>query len=694
MSLDRLLPARTEEQDQPTAAGQRGWRPAPIADYGLVGDTRTAALVSAKGSVDWLCTPAFDGEPLFGALLGGLEAGRFLVGPVQPGTLVSRRYLPGTATLETVWAAGAGQLTLTEAMIAEAAGQLLPTTLFVRRLVAERSPVRAVVEFDPRLGELHRRPRVRRGTVLVCDWGPEAACLGSNPHLDLQPGSPLTVTVTPGEPLTLVLALAHNEPLIHVDPEAAWELVEADEARWRAWADDVDPGIPFREEVLRSLLTLRLLTYSPSGAPVAAPTTSLPEDPGGIRNWDYRYSWPRDASIGVGAFLLAGKPREALNFFGWLLHASRLQRPRLPSMLTLTGRQLPAERSLSGWPGYAGSAPVRTGNGAASQHQLDGYGWVLDAAWVLVKGGNKLYSETWRTMRGYADLVAARWQEPDAGIWEVRSDAAQHVHSKVMAWLAVDRALCIAATHRTGQRQQRRWRDARSRIAAQIREQGYNVEKNSYTRTYGSTDLDAALLVLPVVGLEEPRSSRLNGTIDAVRRELSAGFPFLYRYPPGKDGLAGKEGAFLPCSFWLVQALAAVGRTGEAAELFTALLGKGSPLGLFSEEIDPVSGLLLGNYPQALTHAALVQAALALRDAHSSRTPPQAPLDAGSTASANCPYRSRSSGSNSLSGDPPKFSSSSLASASRPVGSSPKSTSATASPRVGAVGGTCSSPDS
>lgn len=621
MSLDHLPPARQEESCQTAPDAATPHRQSPIAGYGLIGDTRTAALVSAEGSVDWLCTPVFDGEPLFGALLGGPEAGRFLMGPDNPARLLSRRYLQRTVTLETVWAVGDGRLTLTEAMIAEVAGRLLPTTVLVRRLTAEGAPVRAIVDFDPKLGEQHGRAHVRRtGTGVVCHWGPEAASLGSSPHLDLELGIPACVTINPGQPLTLVLALAHNEPLVFVNPEAAWALLKADESRWQAWASEVAPDLPFRYHVLRSLLTLRLLTYSPSGAPVAAPTTSLPEDPGGIRNWDYRYSWPRDASIGVEAFLLAGKSQEALNFFGWLLHASRLQRPRLPSILTITGRQVPAERSFHKWPGYEGSTPVRTGNGAASQHQLDGYGWVLDSAWILVKNGQRLYPETWRTMRGYADVVTAHWQEPDAGIWEVRSEAAQHVHSKVMAWLALDRALRIAATHPLPPQQRRRWHDAKSRIASQIREHGYNREKNSYTRTYGSTDLDAALLVLPVVGLEDTGSSRLNGTIDAIHLELSAGYPLLYRYPPGKDGLAGTEGAFLPCSFWLVQALATVGRREEATALFTALLKKASPLGLYSEEIDPDSGLLLGNYPQALTHAALVQAALALRNSPTTGT--------------------------------------------------------------------------
>jgi GH15 family glucan-1,4-alpha-glucosidase len=302
-----------------------------------------------------------------------------------------------------------------------------------------------------------------------------------------------------------------------------------------------------------------------------------------------------------------------------LLHASRLDRPRLPALLTLHGRRVPPEREIDTWPGYRDSRPVRLGNGARDQHQLDSYGWVLDAMWLLVRAGHGLYGETWRAAMALADYVAARWREPDAGLWEVRGDLAHHVHSKVMAWLALDRALRIADSHRTPARRRARWTTERDAIAADVFANGVDPERGVFVRAYGRSDLDAALLVLPLVGLEPPESSRVVSTVEAVRRELSAGGPLLYRYPPGDDGLAGAEGAFLPCSFWLVQALAAIGAIDEAVELLDQLLAIPGPLGLYSEEADPVDGALLGNFPQAFTHATLVQAALAIRDATTGR---------------------------------------------------------------------------
>ena len=587
----------------------------PIADYGLLGDTRTAALVSSAGAIDWMCVPRFDGEPLFGRLIGGPSAGTYGIGPARRGAVVERRYRQHTTTLETTWTVDGHRLTLTEAMVAEVAGHLLPTTLLVRRLSAEVGEVDAIIDFDPRLGTAHRPPRVHhRRRLLVCEWGALAVSLNCAPELTVEPGRPTLVRVSPGRPITFVLAVAHREPLVDVEPAAAWDLLLADETHWRAWIAEVDQSLPFRESVARSLLTLRLLTHSPSQAPVAAPTTSLPEHLGGGRNWDYRYVWPRDASIGVAAFLGVGKPDQASGFLAWLLRASRLQRPCLPALFTLDGLRVPRERNLDGWIGYADSLPVRVGNGAADQHQLDGYGWVVDAVWVFVQAGHHLDAETWRTVRGFADVVVRRWREPDAGIWEVRR-AVHHVHSKLMGWLALDRALRIGDTHQLSVRQRRRWQETRSAIVADVRGQGFDQARMSYVRSYGSSELDAALLILPLLGIDDVDSPRVRGTIEAIRTELSAGGPLLYRYPPGRDGLPGTEGAFLPCSFWLVQALARTGRQVEAVELFQALLDYASPLGLYAEEMDPATGVHLGNYPQTLTHATLVQAALAIREA-------------------------------------------------------------------------------
>jgi GH15 family glucan-1,4-alpha-glucosidase len=614
-------------------AGARGDLP-PIEAYGLIGDTRTAALIAPDGAIDWLCVPSFDGEPVFARLLGGPAAGWFRLGPAGLATVTSRRYHPESVTLETTWDCAGGSLTLTDAMVAEVSGRLLPTTLLVRRLAATGAAIEASIEFDPRLGELHRPPRVEhRGEVLLCSWRGIALSVHAAPPVVIEPGRPATVVITPERPLTVAVCVADREPLVHVPPSAAWSALEDDERRWRRWCGQITDDVPRREAVVRSLLTLRLLTYSPTGAPVAAPTTSLPEELGGVRNWDYRFAWPRDASIGIGAFLGVGKDNEALRFMSWLDNATRLDRPRLPVLLSLHGRQPSPEREITGWPGYAHSVPVRTGNGAAKQRQFDCYGWVLDAAWLLTRAGWPLFGETWRAMSGFADTIASQWRETDAGIWEVRGDEAHHVHSKLMAWLALDRALRIAETRRTSGKRTRLWREQRDAIAADIRMHGFDAELGSYTRSYGSKDLDAALLVLPLLDIEPADSSRVRGTVDAVRRVLGAGGPLVYRYTPGTDGLPGTEGAFLACSFWLVQVLVRIGRRDEAGELFDELIDLGGPLGLYAEQVDPVSGHALGNFPQALSHAALVQAALALREGDRADT---ASGGAGGPAATEC----------------------------------------------------------
>jgi GH15 family glucan-1,4-alpha-glucosidase len=586
-----------------------------IEEYALLGDTRSAALVSPSGSIDWWCLPHFDSEPVCGRLLGKDDAGQLLIGPVSPEGVIERDYLPGAPVLRTTWRTQGGQLTLTEGMVSSVIGKLLPSTLMVRRVEAVGAPTRVQVRFAPRQGWRGDSPRLQSadGRVIARLDGLAVAMM-SDPPIRLESQESVEVEVHPSEPLTIAVTAAWREPLVYISPQRAWQELCDDAARWRAWSQDVPADVPFRSAVQRTLLVLRLLTYSPSGAPVGAVTTSLPEEIGGIRNWDYRFTWPRDAGIGVAAFLGLGKTAEARMFFHWLLHASRLDRPRLPALFTLAGRRVPHERLLDAWPGYQESRPVRTGNGARDQHQLDGYGWLVDAMSIYAERQGSIRGEAWRAVSRFVDYVAKRWPDPDAGIWEERHSPAQHTHSKLMAWLALDRALRLAKTHRTRQTTVRRWQAARDAIAEEVRNRGFNSDLSSYTRTYGSNDVDAALLVLPLLGLEPPNSPRVTGTIDAICQQLSAGGPFLYRYPPGMDGLPGGEGAFLPCSFWLVQALARTGQAEKAASIMKDLLDS-APLGLFSEEIDPTTGRLLGNFPQALTHASLLQAALALRDA-------------------------------------------------------------------------------
>jgi GH15 family glucan-1,4-alpha-glucosidase len=584
----------------------------PIGAYGLIGDTRTAALVAPDGSIDWWCVPRFDDPPVFGRLVGGPEAGWFSVGPAEPAVVAARGYRPDTVTLITTWNVDGSALELADGLVAEVEGRFLPRTVLVRRLSARGQPVRARLHLVPRFGyDRHPARRIaRRAGALVCEHGDLALAVTSDGPT-VEADRPVDFEVRPGQPVTIVVTVAHQRPLIAVPSAVAVAELGRDEAGWRSWAAGIEIT-GHRDAVVRSLLTLQLLTYSPSGAPVAAPTTSLPERFGGDRNWDYRYAWPRDASIGIAAFLAAGKPQEARAFLAWLLHASRVSRPCLPVLFTLDGRPGPREVELAGWPGYAGSVPVRIGNGAARQHQLDGYGWVIDAAWLLTDAGHGLYGETWRVVAGLADQVAATWTERDAGIWERRATPAHHVHSKLMAWLALDRALRIASARGDRRsRRRRRWTRARDAVAEDIRARGFDPAQGTYTGTYGSAELDAAV-VLPVLEFELETNPRVVGTIDVIRRRLGAGGPLLYRYPPGTDGLAGGEGAFLPCSFWLVQALARSGRVGEAEALFDELASLGGPLGLYGEEMDPATGEHLGNYPQALTHAALVQAALTL----------------------------------------------------------------------------------
>ncbi len=587
-----------------------------IGDYALLGDTRTAALLSSAGAIDWMCVPRFDREPIFGRLVGGPEAGAFAISISDASArLDHRRYVPGSAVVEARWSTATGIVTTRDGLVARVAGQLLPSTLLVREVHARGVPVPIDIGFDPKLGVERRGPTTRRrGEAIVCSWGSLAVALTSSAP-GLQPGIVHRVVVEPGRPLVLALSIADREPLVTVTPQQAMDALAHTDAEWGRWSDSRSDLGQWHDLVVRSLLTLRLLTYAPSGAPVAAPTTSLPEEPGGERNWDYRYAWPRDASLGIGAFLDAGCDHEAEAFMYWLLHAGRLDRPRLPVVLNLDGRRVPTERAVEEWPGYRNSRPVRLGNAAAVQHQLDVYGWVLDAGQRLDDGGHPLFGEMWRVLADHADFVAAHWAEPDSGIWEVRGPPRQYVHSKVMAWAALDRAVTLSRSYRTRARRIQRWLLARDAVRDHVMASGFDPRRSTFLRAYDDRGLDAALALVGVLGFDAPDSARALGTLKAIRSELTASGSLLYRYAPGQDNLDGGEGAFLPCSFWFVHALAAAGRVDDAGEMLEELTNFGGDLGLFPEEIDPSTGEPLGNYPQALTHSSFVRAALAVRDA-------------------------------------------------------------------------------
>ena len=584
----------------------------PIGDYGFIGDTRSGALIAPDGTIDWWCVPRFDRAPVFGRLVGGDEAGSFALGPVAPAAR-HVAYRDHTTTLVTTWAVDGAELTLEDTLVAEVGGRLLPPTVLVRRLSVRGSAVPCRISVAPRFGYGRQPARrtARRSGGLILESGDLVLAVTTDLGVPIEPGSEVEWELRPDRPVTVVMTASDNGPAIIVPPDVGRAAATRDERSWRGWCPDLPDDLPHVASVRRSLIVLRLLTYAPSGAPVAAPTTSLPEVLGGDRNWDYRYSWPRDASMGLAAFLAADKHEEALAFIAWLLHANRIARPRLPVLFTLDGRPGTPERELDGWPGYEHSRPVRVGNGASQQEQLDGYGWVLDAAWRLEQAGHRLNGETWRAMASLADYVVEHWQQPDAGIWEHREAPSHHVHSKLMAWRALECALHLAVGRRLLPARRHRWEAARDGVAHAIRTRAYDAGLGAYVARFDSADLDAALLLLPMLEFE-PDRAKVRGTIDAIRSRLGAGGALLYRYLSDERPA---EGAFLACSFWLVQALAATGQTDEANAVFDELIGLGGPLGLYGEELDPRTHAHLGNYPQALTHAALVQAAFALRRA-------------------------------------------------------------------------------
>jgi GH15 family glucan-1,4-alpha-glucosidase len=585
-----------------------------IRDYGAIGDGRTVALIGRDGTVDWLCLPNLDSPSVFGALLDPQRGGRFELAPEQPFE-AEHRYVPDSNVLETTFSTSAGVVRVTDAMSLPRAG-LAPQRELLRRIEGLAGEVAMRWRIEPRFGYGQRRGRVaRRAGIPVASAGADAIAASSwdagSPRLgDGTLGGDFVTA--PGSRALIALAGAHAEPLILPGRREAEARLDETIAFWQRWARARTYEGPWREAVIRSALALKLLVFAPSGAIAAAATTSLPEQLGGERNWDYRFSWVRDAAFTLDAFLALGCPAEAHAYFWWLSHASQLTHPRVRVLYRLDGRAHTPERELA-LAGYAGSRPVRAGNAAGPQRQLDVYGELLQTAHRYALGAGRLDRDTAHRLAGLADEVCELWREPDTGIWEVRSEPRHFTQSKVMCWVALDCAAALAEEGHIPARSSERWRRESEEIVRFIEGSCWSRERGSYVRFAGADELDASLPFTAIMGYRPPDEARIDRTLDAVRDELAVG-PLLHRYR-GEDGLSGDEGAFLACSFWLAEALARRRRLDEAAQLMDQLIAVANDLGLYAEEIDPSSGAFLGNFPQALVHLALINAAAAYREA-------------------------------------------------------------------------------
>ena len=587
-----------------------------IEDYALIGDTRTAALVGRDGSIDWLCLPRFDSGACFAALLGDERHGRWRIAPAGDVVRVERRYRPGTLVLETDVETADGAVRISDCM------PLSETATEVARVVEGlRGTVAMTMELALRFDYGRVVPWVRRlGGALSAVAGPDAVLFGSPvPTRGENMTTRAEFEVSAGDTLPFLLTWypSHQRPPGPIDVRAA---VADTAAWWHDWSSRCDSGGPWLDQVKRSLITLKALTYEQTGGIVAAPTTSLPEQLGGVRNWDYRYCWLRDATLTLLALLDVGYLDEAREWRDWLLRSVAGWPSDMQIMYGPAGERRLTELVLDWLPGYEGSAPVRIGNAASEQFQLDVYGELMDALLQAREAGLEPDPYAWSLQRSLIRFVEDAWTRPDEGIWEVRGKRRHFVHSKVMAWVAVDRAVrTVERFEMAGEVD--RWRRLRDRIHAEVCERGFDAERGTFTQSYGSRPLDASLLLIPAVGFLAPDDPRVVGTVEAVQRELCVdGFVLRYPTEESDDGLPPGEGAFLPCTFWLVDALALIGRRDEAVEVFERLLGLCNDVGLLSEEYDPRVDRLVGNFPQAFSHIGLVNSAMVLSRAERAPT--------------------------------------------------------------------------
>ncbi len=594
----------------------------PIEDYGIIGNCRTGALVSKEGSLDWLCLPRFDSPSVFARILDRRKGGRFWVTPTEEHG-VRRRYVGPTAVLETTFTTETGELVLTDLMPVSSEERKKirpwPDHHVLRRLECTRGHVEVEAGWQPRPGYGRKKTRVTGHGALGfwCQTGAQSMALVTDLPLEVSEdgyGAQGTATLQEGDVRWLSFTWQWGAPAILL-PLGAYADALVQEALdwWGNWSAQLDYYGPYRDAVLRSALTLKLLTYAPSGAVVAALTTSLPEVPGGQRNWDYRYCWLRDSSWMLRALYELGYKEEAHAFYEWIDYATRITAPELRTMYDIHGGSNLSEHELEHLEGYRCSRPVNVGNGAQNQLQLDVYGEVMAAAYEYVKHGGSLDNADRGLLTGIGEVVHRRWREGDDGIWEVRGPRRNHTYSKVMCWTALDR---LVRLKEEGVLEEdvplETYRKTLDEIRNQIEERGVDPELDCYVGTYDETLVDTSLLRIPTTGYVKATDDRFRRTYDHILSSLDAGRGLLYRYSKEFDDLPGREGAFDLCAFWAVECKALAGRVDEAREHFEQLLHQANDLGLYSEEMDPETGAFLGNFPQAFTHIGLINAAVTI----------------------------------------------------------------------------------